>query len=337
MNRLLRFPRTGWRTTVVAIVLLAAPLVAEAQREGTIPRIGVLVPVEPASPTEPIIGGFREALRDLGYVDGQNVAVEYLYAHGKPELYTELVARLVGLKVDVMVVGNPVPTLVAKNATQTIPIVGVGMGADPIAAGLVASLARPGGNVTGLAWLTGGEFVGKWAQLLKEAAPGIMRVGYLHNVNNPASARYAKDLEIPANALGLKLQVFGFREFPEIDSAFAVMSRQRGASFIIPGDLVLIRHASQITQLAAKYRLPGIYGVRFFMDSGGLMSYGPSLIDLWRRAAGYVDKILKGAKPGDLPVEQPTKFELVINAKTAKALGLTIPPALLLRADQVLE
>jgi putative ABC transport system substrate-binding protein len=314
---------------------LAAP--AEAQQVGKIPRIGVIVPVEPASPTEPNIGAFRQALRDLRYVEGQNIAVECLYAHGQPELYPELVAQLIRLKVDVIVVGNPVPTLVAKNATQTIPIVGVGMGADPIRAGLVASLVRPGGNVTGLAWLTGEEFTGKWVELLKEAAPGTARVGYLHNLRNQASAGYVKDLQSATGALGLTFELFGFRESHEIDRALAVMSKERGAAFIVPGDLVLIRHASRITELAAKYRLPGIYGVRVFVDAGGLMSYGPSLVDFWRRAAAYVDKILKGAKPADLPVEQPTKIDLVINLKTAKTLGLTIPQSLLLRADEIIQ
>ena len=269
-------------------------------------------------------------------MDGQNVAVEYLYAHGKAELYAELAAKLVHLQVDVMVVGSGVPTLAAKNATQTIPIVGVAMGTDPVRTGLVASLARPGGNVTGSAYMTGGEFLGKMVELLKEAAPRIARIGFLHDVRGTGDT-YLKDLETATRALGLKLQDLRVRELNEIEGALGAMTKEQGGSLIVPCDLLLMRHANQITRLVAKHRLPGIYGVRVFMDAGGFMFYGPSLADLWRRAAIYVDKILKGSKPGDLPVEQPTKFELVINLKTAKALGLKIPQSLLLRADQVIE
>ncbi len=326
------------RTFLVMISggLLAAPLAADAQT-GKVPRIGVIVPVEPASPTEPNIAAFRQALRDLGYVDGQNVAVDYRYAHGKAKLYTELVSQLVRLKVDVIVVGHPLATLAAKNETKTIPIVGVGMGADPVRDGLVASLARPGGNVTGSAWLAGGEFIGKWVELLKEAAPGTDRIGYMRDARDPVSVRYAKDVETATQIKGLKFQDFGLREISEVAGVFAALSKERGGALIVGGALLFIPHASQITDLAAKHRLPAIYSMRVFMDAGGFMSYGPSLADLWRGAAVYVDKILKGAKPADLPVERPTKFEVVINLKTAKALGLTIPQSLLLRADQVIE
>jgi putative ABC transport system substrate-binding protein len=316
--------------------LLTAPLAAEAQQAGKVARIGVLVPAEPASPTEPHVAGFRQGLRDLGYVEGLNVAVEYRYAHGKDDLYASLAAELVRLKVDVMVVGSSVPTQAAKNATQTIPIVMVGPG-DPVGYGLVASIARPGGNVTGVSSLTGGELFRKWVELLKEAAPSISRVAFLRYAHNPLTAVFVKDLQTATEALGLKPQVLEVRELHELDSLLAATSKERGVSLIVMAEPLFFPHRSHITELAAKYRLPAIYQFRVFADAGGLMSYGPSVPDLWRRAATYVDKILKGAKPADLPIEQPTKFELVINLKTAKALGLTIPPSLLQRADQVIE
>ena len=330
---------TGSRlATAVALLLLTAALAA-AQPAGKIPRIGVLVPAEPASPTEPNVGAFRQALRDLGYMEGQTVAVEYRYAHGKAELYTELAAQLVRLKVDVMVVGAGTPTLAAKNATQTIPIVGVGMAADPVGTGVVASLARPGGNVTGLSFVTGRGFIGKLVELLKEAAPKISHIGFLRDAGarNPMHALHLIDLQTATQALGLKLQGLAVHGLPEVDSVLAALSKERGGALIVTAEPLFFSHRSQIIEIAAKHRLPAIYNSRAFVDAGGLMSYGPSLPDLWRRAAIYVDKILKGAKPGDLPVEQPTKFELVINLKTAKALGLTIPPSLLMRADQVNE
>ena len=317
--------------------LLAAPLAAEAQQAGKVWRIGVLVPVEPESPTEPNVAAFRQGLHDLGYVEGQNIAVEYRYAHGKAELYAELLAQLVRLRVDVMVVGSGIPTLAAKNATQEIPIVGVGMSGDPVGIGLVTSLARPGGNVTGVSTRSGEGFFGKHVQLLKEAVPRISRVGYLRDPRNPASVLLLKEVQTATLGFDLKFQDLAVRELDEIDGMLATMSKQPGASLIVPGELLLMRDASRVTSLAAKHRLPAIYGLKVFMGVGGLMFYGPSLADLWRRAATYVDKILKGAKPGDLPIEQPTKFELVINLKTAKALGLTIPQSLLQRADQVIE
>lgn len=317
--------------------VLGAPLAAETQPAAKVPRIGVVVPVEPDSPTEPNVGAFRQELHNLGYVAGQNIAVEYRYAHGRTELYPELVSQLVRLRVDVMVVGSWQPALAAKKATQTIPTVGVGMGNDPVRLGIVASLARPGGNVTGSSWLTGRDFASKWVELLKEAAPGIVRVGYLSDPSAPVNVTSLDDARAAAHALGLTLELLEVRDLHEVDSVLSDMSESRGGSLMVPGGLFLMSHASGITKLVAKHRVPAIYGTRFFMDAGGLMSYGPSLADLWRRAAIYVDRILKGAKPADMPVEQPTKFELVINLKTAKALGLTIPQSLLLRADQVIE
>jgi putative ABC transport system substrate-binding protein len=328
--------------TLVALLFLVPPL-AEAQPPGKVPRVGVIVPVEPASPTEPNVVAFRQALRSLGYAEGQNIAVEYRYAHGKAELYAEQASELVRLQVDVMVVGSWQPTLAAKKATQTIPIVGVGMGADPVHLGIVASLNRPGANVTGSSWLTGREFAGKWVELLKQAAPGIVRVAYLSDPRIQANQSTLEAARAAAHTAGLTFELVEARELHEVEATLAKMSkdpdrrRQVHSALIVQSSLFFMDHASDITKLAAKHRLPAIYGVSVFMDAGGLMSYGPSLSDLWRRAAIHVDKILKGVKPADLPVEQPTKFEFVINLKTAKALGLTIPPLLLLRADQVIE
>ena len=327
------------RTFLCGLTLgtLCAPLAAEAQQPGKVWKIGVLVPVEPESPTEPNVAAFRQGLHDLGYVEGQNIAVEYRYAHGKAELYQQLAVELVRLTVDVMVVGSGVPTLAAKNATQTIPIVGVSMGGDPVGTGLVASLARPGGNVTGVSGLIGGGFVAKWMELLKQAAPRITRVWVLRDSRNPFNERFLPDLQAAAQALGLKLQTRAVSELSELDSVLAAMSKERGSGLIVFGEALFFPHRSRIPELVAKHRLPTIYGFRVFVDAGGLMSYGYSLPDLWRRAATYVDKILKGAKPADLPVEQPTKFELVINLKTAKALGLDVPLHLQQRADEVIE
>jgi putative ABC transport system substrate-binding protein len=327
---------TDRRTFISGITLglLAAPLVAEAQQVGKVPRIGVVVVPEPESPTEPNVGAFRQGLRDLGYVEGQNIAVEYRYLHGRSERASEQVTGLLGLKVDMIVASGPT-ALAAKNATETIPIVCVATG-DPVRLGLVASLARPGGNVTGLALIVDAGFIGKWMELLKEAAPRISRVGYLQDLRMGVPREHLPDLQPAAQGLGVKIRYVEVRELPEIDTVFAAMSKERGG-LIVPTAPFFFTHLRRIVELAAKHRVPTIYGFRPFAEAGGLMSYGLNLPDVWRRSATYVDKILKGAKPADLPVEQPTKFELVINVKNAKALGLTIPPSLLLRADQIIE
>jgi putative ABC transport system substrate-binding protein len=252
------------RRTFLATVaggLLATPLAAEAEQAGKVWRIGVLVPVEPESPTEPNVAAFRQGLHDLGYVEGQNIAVEYRYAHGKAELYTELLAQLVRLRVDVMVVGSGIPTLAAKNATQEIPIVGVGMSGDPVGIGLVTSLARPGGNVTGVSTRTGEGFFGKHVQLLKEAVPRISRVGYLRDPRNPASVLLLKEVQTATLGFDLKFQDLAVRELDEIDGMLATL--------IVPGELLLMRDASRVTSLAAKHRLPAIYGLKVFYGRRG--------------------------------------------------------------------
>ena len=318
--------------------VLAARFAAEAQPATKVPRIGVIVPVEPASPTEPNLAAFRQGMRGLGYVEGQNIAIDYRYAHGKDELYSELASDLLRLKIDIMVVGSWQPALAAKKLTQTIPIVGIGMGADPVRLGVVASLNRPGGNVTGSAWLTGKEVGGKWVELLKQAAPGIVRVAYLSDPRIQANQSLTLEAaQAAADTLGVALHVFQASELDELESIFARVGKNRNSGLVIQSALFFMAHASDITRLATKHKLPAIYATRVFMDAGGLMSYGPSLSDLWSRAAIHVDKILRGAKPADIPVERPTKFDLVVNLKTAKAIGLTIPQSLLQRADQVIE
>jgi len=330
-----------WCSTVGCIVtlilsMLAAPLAAKAQQAGKVPRLGVLFPAELPSPEEPNLAAFRQALRHLGYVEGQTVAIEYRYALGRRERFPDLVAELVGLKVDILVVGSGSAAVAAKHTTQAIPIVFLG-GGDPVGSGLVASLARPGGNMTGLSFASSEGFGGKWVEFLKEAVPEVSHVALLHHSGNLLGTGALKDIQSAAQALGLTLQPFAVSEPGEIDGAFAMMTEQRAGALIVDGSPFLFTHHNRVVDLAAKHRLPAMYTFRNYVVAGGLMSYGISLADLWRRAATYVDKILKGAKPADLPVEQPMKFELVINLKTAKALGMTMPPSLLLLADEVIQ
>jgi len=321
---------------VGAAALLAAPLAAEAQPAGKVPRIGYLSLNLATSPH--LHEAFRQGLRDLGYVEGRNVVIEYRDAEGKLERFPALAAELVALKVDVIVVTSTPAALAAKQATKTLPIVFAAAG-DPVASGLVTSLARPGGNVTGLAVLAP-ELVGKCLELLTQAVPGVSRVAVLWYPGGHGE-RTEKNIltgaEVAGRALGVRLQFVETRGPADFDGAFAEMTRARaGALTVLPSNM-LINERRRLVDLAAKNRLPAVYGSREFVDAGGLMAYGPSFADMFRRAATYMDRILKGAKPADLPVEQPTKFELVINLKTAKALGLTIPQSLLLRADQVIE
>ena len=315
---------------------LAAPLAAEGQQSGKVPRIGYL---EIASAELPIaqamVEAFRQGLRERGYVEGQTFVIEYRAAAGRIERLPDLVAELTRLKVNVIVASATPAALAAKQATTTIPIVSAVMG-DPVGDGLVASLARPGGNVTGLTFLALAKRLG----LLKETVPGVSHVAALSHpgVYGEHTMRdMLKEAEVAAQTLGVHLQVLETRSPSDFDSAFSAMVTNRaGALIVFPSPMFYAAHG-RLVDLAAKYRLPAIYAFKEAVATGGLMSYGTSIPDLSRRAATYVDKILKGAKPADLPVEQPTKFELVINLKTAKALGLTIPPSLLARADQVIE
>jgi putative ABC transport system substrate-binding protein len=326
------------RTFLCGLTLgsLAAPLAAEAQPAGKVPRIGFLVAASASdSAFERWIEAFRQGLRDLGHVEGRNIVIEYRYADEKYERLPALAAELVRLKVDVIVShGTPGP-LAAKQATSAIPIVTTTAG-DPVAAGLVSSLARPGGNVTGLSFMAP-ELGGKRLQLLKEILPGLSRVAVLWNAANPYASLVVREMEIAATTLGVQLQSLVVRGPDDFAGALAAAATGRAGALTAVEDPLTITKRTQIVDFAAKSRLPAIYGVKEFVDAGGLMSYGVHLGDLYRRAAAYVDKILKGAKPADLPVQQPTKFEFVINLKTAKALGLTIPPSVLLRADEVIQ
>jgi putative ABC transport system substrate-binding protein len=318
------------------VVLLAAPLAAEAQQAAKIARIGYLS--INAVTGRHLTEAFRQALRDLGYVEGGNVVMEYRDAEGRAERLPALAAELLALKVDVIVAPSTPAALAAKQATSTLPIVFIGASV-PVTDGLVTSLARPGGNVTGLSVLAS-ELVGKRLELLKQAVPGVSRVAVLWQPGGQGE-RTDKDLvkeaEVAARALGVRLQLVEARGPADIDRAFADMTRARAGALAVLGSPMLFAERRRLADLAAKNRLPAVYARREWVEAGSLMAYGPNVADLFRRAATYVDKILKGAKPGDLPVEQPQKFELVINLKTAKALGLTIPPSLLGRADEIIQ
>ena len=320
----------------LALGLVLAPLAAEAQQAAKVPRIGWLAVNR--APNLHLSEAFRQGLRDLGYVEGRNVVIEYRDAEGKFERFPALAAELVALKVDVIVAASTPAALAARQATKTIPVIFVALG-DPVTSGLVTSLARPGGNVTGVSFLSP-ELVGKRLELLTQAVPGVGRIAVLWQPGDVPEST-AKDLrteaEVAARALGVRLQVVEARGPADFDRAFSAMTKAHVDALSVLPSAMLFSERGRLVDLAAKYRLPAVYPWREGADAGGLMSYGPNLPDLYRRAATYVDKILKGAKPADLPVEQPTKFELVINMKTAKALGLTIPQTLLQRADQVIQ
>ena len=268
-------------------------------------------------------------------MEGQNIAIESRWAEGKYDRYSALAADLVRLKVDVIVTVGGRASQVAQQATRTIPIV-MSVVIDPLGSGLVASLARPGGNVTGLTMMAS-DLIGKQLEVLKEVVPKVSRVALLWNPANPGSAPQLREAEAAARVLGVRLQTLEARAPQEIDSAFAAMTRERAGALVVLADAILLNQRRQIAELAAERRLPAVYGASEHAEAGGLMVYSANLLDLERRAATYVHKILKGAKPADLPVEQPTKFELVINMRAAKALGLTIPPSVLGRADQIIE
>ena len=319
----------------VAGALLTLPLTATAQQAGKVPRIGFLSP-NSAEVSQPRLAAFRQGLRERGWVEGRNIVIEWRFAEGKVDQLPALVAELIRLKVDIIVTTSSATTWAAKDATKSIPIV-MAVSADALGEGLVTSLAHPGGNITGMTFLVGPEIAGKQLELLKEVAPAASRVAVLTNPTNRSHATLIRELKAAARAFGVQLQVLDARSPDQLDNAFAAMTRERAAALLVLTDSMFIGQQRQIADLAARSRLPAMYYQREFVDAGGLISYGASLSDIFRRAATHVDKILKGAKPGDIPVEQPTKFELVINLKTAKALGLTIPQSLLLRADEVIQ
>jgi putative ABC transport system substrate-binding protein len=314
---------------------LAAPLAAGAQPVGKVSRIGLLSGSSTTASARHV-EAFRQGLRELGWVEGQSIAIEYRFAEGRVDRLPDFAAELVRLKVDVIVAGPTPGAVAAKNATGTIPIV-MTNAADPIELGLIASLARPGGNVTGVTFSVDMDIFSKELELLKETVPKLRRVAMLSNPANPGNVRAVEAVKAAARSSGVQLQVLEARGPDDFDGAFAAMANQRVEALLVVADSMLALHRVRLADLAAKNRLPSMYGLREEVEAGGLMSYGPSFAANYRRAAGFVDRILKGAKPADLPVEQPTKFELVINLKTARALSLTIPQSLLLRADQVIE
>jgi putative ABC transport system substrate-binding protein len=316
----------------IAGSILAAPLAARGQQAGKVPVIGYLI--ERSGPTA-FDDAFRLGLRELGYSEGRNVVIEYRWADGKTERLPALAAELVGLKVDVILTSGTPGGLAAKNATSTIPIV-MASGGDFVSDGLVASYSRPGGNVTGVS-VFARELSGKRLEILKEAIPGMTRVAAAFNTLNPGTRSLFKETEVAATKLGLKALPLDI-QFPDgVEPAFAEAVRLRADGVVIISDGATIVHRAQLGSAALKHHMPTIFANKVYLEGGGLMSYGPDIIAVWRRAATYVDRILKGAKPADMPIEQPAKFEFVINLKTAATLGLTIPQALLQRADEVIQ
>jgi len=317
-------------------VFLLTVFPAQAQQPKKVTRIGYLSSQDPAYESARA-EGIRLALRELGYIEGQNIAIDYRYSEGKTDRAPELVAELVRLNVDILVVAGGIHWIRAAKETKTIPVVMAGVGNDPVEAGLIESLARPGGNVTGLTNLTG-KLAGKRLELLKEAVPKLARVAVLYQPATPANVlEVNEDLPVAARALKLTVQPWQVRAADGFDGVFDALNKQRPDGLYVAGSPLTNANQKRIVSFALKSRLPSVYTERGAVDAGGLMYYGADLADSYRRVAYFVDRILKGAKPADLPVEQPTKFELLINLKTAKALGLTIPPLVLMRAEKVIK
>jgi len=319
---------------VIAGGLLAAPLAAEAQQAAKVPRIGFLGNSTAALEAN-LIGPFREGLRDLGYVEGRNILIEYRWAEGKYERFPALIAELIALKVDVIVTAGTPATLAVKKATTSVPLVMVAVG-DPVGTGIVASLGRPGGNITGLTSIST-EMDGKRLELLREVIPNVSHIAVLWNAASPLQVLAEKQVQAAAQVLRMKVLSLGVRTKEEIEDAFAAMVKERPGALLVLADRLFLHHRARIMDFAVRHRLPGVHAYRELVEVGGLMSLGPSYADMHRRAAYFVDRILKGAKPADLPVERPATFDLVINLKAAKALGLTIPQSVFLRATEVIQ
>ena len=326
--------RTVFRAIAMVLATLCIPLASHAQQAGKVPRIGFLGAVTPEDFPH-LEEAFREGLRELGYVEGQNLAIEYRWAEGRAERLPDLAAELAQFKVDAIFAITSAAARAAKSATTTIPVVFVGV-SDPVRYGLVASLARPGGNMTGLGHFTP-ELNGKRLELLKEAVPRLSRVAVLWNTGNESHEEQLKDLASPARTLGMHLRPAGVQKPEDLEGAFQTMAKEQAGGLMILASSLTHRHLTRIADLAVKHRLPSIMEFSEFADAGGLLMYGPTWASMFRRGGQLVGRILKGAEPGDLPVEQPTKFELVVNLQTAKALGLTIPQSLLIRADKAIE
>jgi putative ABC transport system substrate-binding protein len=330
---------TMWGSTIGRIVmlilsLLTVPLTSQAQQTAHVPRLGLLV-LGSAAGYASRLDAFRQGLRDLGYVEGQNIMLESRYAEGRFERLPDLAAELIHFKVDVLVTSGSQPVQVLQHATSTIPIVGVAL-ADPMGTGFAASFAQPGGNITGLAFQNT-DLSTKRLELLKEAVPEVTRIAVLWDVHNPASASAVRETQEAAQSLGVQLHLLEVQGPEDFASAFDAAHQGRAQALLQVGSPLFSTHSKSLLDLVAKSQLPATCESRVFVVAGCLMAYGPSFVDMWRRAAPYVDKILKGAKPADLPMEQPMKFELVLNLKTAKALGITMPPSLLLLADEVIQ
>jgi putative ABC transport system substrate-binding protein len=328
--------KAGVLSILFVVALLVVAVIAEAQQPKKVPRIGYLSNNDPATESTRS-EAFRAGLRELGYIEGKNIASEYRYTQGKVDRLPDLAAELVRLKVNVIVVGGNSPIRAVKNATKTIPIVMTGLGPDPVEAGFIESLARPGGNVTGLTNLNR-ELGGKRLDLFKEAVPKVTRVAVLYEqANRPSVIEVKEVLPVAARALALIIQPWEVRRAEGFEKVFAALNKERPDGLYVGGGALMADNRKQIASFASKSRLPSMYQSREAVDDGGLMSYGADVADSYRRAATYVDKILKGTKPADLPVEQPKKFEFIINLKTAKQIGLTIPPNVLARADKVIK
>ena len=315
-------------------MLLALSSSVEAQQSKRVPRIGILVGGS-ASSDSARIESLRRGLRELGYIEGKNIAIEYRYADGKPDRLSALAAELVALKVDLIVTAGPAATRAAKEATKTTPIVMAQVN-DAIGSGFVVNLARPGGNITGMSVMAP-ELSGKQLEVLKEVVPRLSRVAVLGTSTQPGNAETLKETEVAARGLKIQLRYFDIGSAKDLEAAFQAASKEHADALLPLSSPVLFVNRTQIVELATKNRLPAIYYATEYVEDGGLMTYAPNVLELWRRAASHVDKILKGAKPADLPVEQPTKFEFIINLKAAKQIGLTILPTVLARADRVIR
>jgi putative ABC transport system substrate-binding protein len=323
--------------TALLLVFLAAPVAVEAQSAQSVQRVGLLLSGRSSEAgTDRLQAAFVGALRERGWTEGQNLALERRYAEGRHEQFPDLAAELVRLKVDVLVAWVTAAARAAQNATKTIPIVTLYVG-DPVQLGFAKTLGRPGGNITGLTFVPSFEVYAKQVALLNEVAPTASSIGVLWNPRNPAHSLMVQETQAGARALGLKVRALPVHAPEEIDAAFAEVARERPAAALVVADAMFGVHRARLVKLAAEHRLPTIYGSREYVEAGGLLSYGPDQIEQARRAAYYVDRILRGANPAELPMEQPTRLELAINAKTANALGLKIPPALLVRADYIIK
>lgn len=326
--------RQGGVIVILCLGMLPVSAVTHAQATSKVHRIGFLGNSTAALEAN-LVGPFREGLRDFGYVEGQNTVIEYRWAEGNYQRFPALIAELIALKVDLIVTAGTPATLAVKKATTSVPLVMIAVG-DPVGTGIVASLARPGGNITGLTSIAQ-ELEGKRLELLREVVPNVSHVAVLWNAASPVQVIQEKATQAAAQVLGMKMLSLGVRSREEIEDAFTAILRERPEGLLVLADRLFLHHRQRIMDFAAEHRLPGVHAYRELVEVGGLMSFGPSYADMHRRAAIYVDRILKGAKPGDLPVERPASFELVVNLKSARALGLTIPHPVIMRATEVIQ